>query len=360
MIIGPYVQLFDFDGAGDTFNVLYKSDRISVEYNDDLTGSVSVALDRADAPQGAMVHITISDTRLNLDPTGQDTWVLYLNDTLNPQLRDHTAAIADGATDYVFADDFDAVALGSDGHGNIDLPDALVVGERTGFGGLRAADADGNYIVFEETERNSGVFVSFIAADYSPINIGAEAFINAGITVEYAGASASVTVRDESTDIAITSDDFWNSGEPATVTVTAPNLDLNTMDDDDVTIKSELIPTIEIGDPITITDFNPKVDYVNYTSTTATHTTFALDNDGVNVPTDVTPGQEAGATANRTSINGLATTTQMFAPDGDDDDSDPDRLNPTTTATGMETDERPAIQIHYRRSQYRRRSSIHA
>ena len=49
-------------------------------------------------------------------------------------------------------------------------------------------------------------------------------------------------VRDESTDISITSDDFWNSGEPATVTVTAPNLDLNTKADDHVNRKSELIP----------------------------------------------------------------------------------------------------------------------
>ena len=336
----PYVQLFDFDGAGDTFNVLYDSDRISVEYADDLTGSASVALDRANAPLGAMVHITISDTRLNLDPTGQDTWVLYLNDTLNPQLRDHTADTPAAGASYTFADDFDEVNLGSDGHGNIDLPDELDVGERDRFMDLRTTADDGDYIVFEETERNSGIFVSFIAADFSPIEISDDAFVNSGITVEYAGESASVTVRDESTDIAITSDDFWNSGEPATVTVTAPNLDLNTMDSDDVTISSDLIPTIVIGDPITITDFTPQVDpYVNYTGDTgATHTVFTTETDGTVTEADPTTS-DVGEFVNRTSINGLSTTTQMFAPDGPDDDNDPDRLNPTTTANGMETDE---------------------
>ena len=110
-----------------------------------------------------------------------------------------------------------------------------------------------------ESKRPEGTpttFVSFVN-NISSIEIADNADINSRLTASYAGADATVTVRDESIDISITSDDFWNSGEPATVTVTAPNLDLNTKIDDDISIISDLIPTIEIGSPITIADFTP-------------------------------------------------------------------------------------------------------
>ena len=363
----PYVQLFDFDGAGDTFNVLYSSDRISVEYNDDLTGSVSVALDRANAPQGAMVHVTISDPRLNLDPTGKDVWLLYPNDGATPKLQEHDSDppdTGDHAGNRTIAENFNAVDLGSD-HGNIDL-DTLVVVERAGYEGIKAVNdeavdltadppvtADGDYVVFEETERNSGVFVSFVAADHSPINIDGEAFINAAITVEYAGESASVTVRDESTDIAITSDDFWNSGEPATVTVTAPNLDVNTMDDDHITIQSDLIPTIEIGDPITIDEFSFSDARVAWNTTGAAH----YNADG----TVLDPAIETGE---RVSILGLAKTTVTFkdsgsecepsaegivsCTDGDDEGSDVDQTGELTdTNSNNEIGDGDRIGLNY-------------
>ena len=75
----PFAQLFDFDGEGETLDVVYDNDSISVTFDDDLTDSVTVAFDRSNAPRGATIHITISDTRLNLDPTGDDVWTLDTN-----------------------------------------------------------------------------------------------------------------------------------------------------------------------------------------------------------------------------------------------------------------------------------------
>ena len=79
----PFVQLYDFDGiTTDTFDVVYNDDdTVTVAYDDDLTDSVVLSLDRANAPQGGTVHLTISDTRLNLDPTGSDEWILDTNHT---------------------------------------------------------------------------------------------------------------------------------------------------------------------------------------------------------------------------------------------------------------------------------------
>ena len=152
--------------------------------------------------------------------------------------------------------------------------------------------AESSTIKVTETGRNTDTFVSF-DANVSPIKIADDADINSRLTASYAGADATVTVRDESVDISITSDDFWNSGEPATVTVTAPNLDLNTKIDDDISIISDLIPTIEIGSPITIADF------------TAHDYGWLAETEGSN--TD--DGDDDTDTDDRVTILGLSTTT---------------------------------------------------
>ena len=71
-LTGPTSSCMTLHGiTTDTFDVVYNDDdTVTVTYDDDLTDSVALSLDRANAPQGAMVHLTISDTRLNLDPTG--------------------------------------------------------------------------------------------------------------------------------------------------------------------------------------------------------------------------------------------------------------------------------------------------
>ena len=293
----PFVQTYDFD-SGDEFEVVYGSDRVKVTYDDDLTDSVTLALDRTNVPQKGMVHITISDPRLNLDPTGQDSWLLYLNDAKTPQLVDND----DTESDRVAPAN---VTLGDAGHGDIDVPGELDVTPRADADPF--TDDDSKYIMFEETERNSGEFVSFVEDDSSPIGVSATADINSRVTVSYAGEDATLTVRDESTDISITSDDFWNSGEPATVTVEAPNLNLNTQTDDHVTIDSELIPTIMVGDPITIADFSFSKAEIAYNDADATHT--APNGDTLAVDTTDAPNELLNSeTDERISVKDLVTT----------------------------------------------------
>ena len=48
--------------------------------------------------------------------------------------------------------------------------------------------------------------------------------------------------------------------EEATVTLTNPDINLNTEVDENIEIDAEFVPTIEIGDPITIVDFTGYAD----------------------------------------------------------------------------------------------------
>ena len=109
-------------------------------------------------------------------------------------------------------------------------------------------------ITFTETGRNTNEFAT---DEVGPITLSEGADINSRVTASYAGEDVTLIVREESTDISITSsDDFWNSGEAATITVVAPDLNLDTMEDETLDQNSELVPTIKIGTPTTITDFD--------------------------------------------------------------------------------------------------------
>ena len=310
----PFVQLHDFASDPDgEFDVVYRDDeRVTLTYDDDLTDSVTVSLDRTNVPRNAVVHLTISDIRLNFDPTGDDKWVLNTDDGSARYIMQTGSDIANltpDATTELIPDLTDTTApevdLGGD-HGSLDLPVDLVITPTIANG----TEPELATIIIGESGRNTNVFDSF-TNNVSPINLDGEADINSRVTVAYAGADATLIVRDESTDIAITSDDFWNSGEPATVTVTAPNLDLNTKADNDVLIEtSELIPTIVVGSPITIDmfDINTEDADIEHDDTDGVvHYTLDTDNE-VSTLFDAAALADATAVTERYSVKGLVTT----------------------------------------------------
>ena len=56
---------------------------ITLHYEEDLDDLATVSVDRIGVPVGGQVHVTVSDFRLNLDPTGEDVWVMYADGTLH-------------------------------------------------------------------------------------------------------------------------------------------------------------------------------------------------------------------------------------------------------------------------------------
>ena len=76
-------QTFDdpvipFDDDSD-IDVVLGDETITLHYEEDLDGLATVSTDRAGAPIGGQVHVTVSDFRLNLDPTGADVWYMNAN-----------------------------------------------------------------------------------------------------------------------------------------------------------------------------------------------------------------------------------------------------------------------------------------
>ena len=67
------IQTFGFDGDVD---IASAARAITLNYDRDLDNLATVSVDRTGVPEGAEVHVTISDFRLNLDPTDNDVWFM--------------------------------------------------------------------------------------------------------------------------------------------------------------------------------------------------------------------------------------------------------------------------------------------
>ena len=66
----PCAHRIDFDDDSD-IDVVYGDETITLHYEEDLDDLATVSVDRTGVPVNGQVHVTVSDFRLNLDPTGR-------------------------------------------------------------------------------------------------------------------------------------------------------------------------------------------------------------------------------------------------------------------------------------------------
>ena len=111
-------------------------------------------------------------------------------------------------------------------------------------------------IIFEETGDNTGEFTANDVGDLPPLTLKESVQENEPVDISYAENDARLTVRTTESSITIAAADVWSSGEEATVTLTYPDLNLNTDADEDIEINDDYVPTIIIGNPTTIEDFS--------------------------------------------------------------------------------------------------------
>ena len=229
----PFVQVYDLDG--DVEITTDRDQSVTLDY-DDHSDIATISVDRNDVPAGGQVHITISDFQLNLDPTADDAWILN----------------ADGSFAY---NNVNATVEGGD-----DVPATIAFDGNNGVFGISGSDADmvvfdNDAMVIDETGTNTGVFESE-DGDISEISVSDDTASGKTFTVEYADDSQQVIVDDFDTIVDLIADGTWDSGEPLTVRLSSENLNINTLDDDDMGITDSTLPTMTFGTPLTITDFD--------------------------------------------------------------------------------------------------------
>jgi len=256
----PFIQTFDFT-QGDFDIILEQAgtdEIVTLDYNSaDLDDYSSLTLDRNSGPQGAQVHVTITDNQLNIDPTNEDVVVFNLVDatgavgtvTFSNGTR-MPAANTQMAFDNTFGDngvllvDYDATGVGT----NVLVNEATLDDTLLNY-----------YVVFVEDADNSGIFTNTDDNDDSNLDV---------LSTAKRGTTATFTYNDDSQSY-IVSNDFgtidmdessigveWNSGETLAVTLVDQDLNKNTLSDEDLTVQADntLIPSLQIGSPVSLSE----------------------------------------------------------------------------------------------------------
>lgn len=257
----PIIQLFSFN---DDVTIIYNkgggSQRVDLSYSD--IPNISLTLDRSGYPKGAEVFVTVNDMQLNQDPTDVDSWTFNINSTETTFYQAFTETgsnSGNGGSGLVNLNPYLAT-LGFEKNGNLRMNLGSVVTLETNQYQPSSFVTSGTIIynkivTLVESEPNSGIFHSFDFNDRSVIGISSSAPRGQSATIEYNSKSTSIITSDftASLSLGISSAQF-NPGQKTTITLVDNDQNLNPGADEDLDVfrSTAIIPTLQIGDPVTL------------------------------------------------------------------------------------------------------------
>ena len=213
-----------------------------------------IEIDRSAAPQGAEVHLTITDGQLNIDPTSEETIIFnYITGTAKYSVTGNSdLSTANGCDDNctLLINLNTNSATNSDGN-SVDVLERIATADD-----LLVASLE---LLFTETSANSGVWSNTDSSDNASLNVLTTAIRGTTATIDYNDSAQSFSVSTSTGTIDMdesTVGDEWNSGESMTITLTDGDLNLNTASDQTINFNSTNIPTIVTGSPVSATTAN--------------------------------------------------------------------------------------------------------
>ena len=278
----PFIQLYDLNPTGN----------VVVQYNkgggaqtttltfDTVDSFAGIELDRRTYPQGAQVHVTVTDTWLNIDPTDEDSWTWETNSTSSlagnayyqifdeagnmPGLNDSTNALevapVTSSDDLMQEDAVFKLTVDQQNSGRdvIELQDNA--------DSVRTVDGLDSPVTLTEQGPKSGVFGSYDESDDSVLRITEDARRGTSAVVDYNDSPTTVLVAHGTATIDIQpSNDDWASGEAIPVVLMDADANKNSRVDEDLTLSNPdtaLIPSLVTGDPFTLGEGNPGVIFL--------------------------------------------------------------------------------------------------
>jgi hypothetical protein len=280
----PFIQAFDFT-QGDFDIVLEQAgtdEVVRIDHNnEDLDDYASLTLDRNAASEGSDLFLLINDQQLNIDPTDEDVIMFKVSTLGNTGVS--TVAWTNGTIPWEWADagaiGADMVAMDRDIQGfgdngrlsiNINATESTVCvleKDATEDDTVIGTDTNFMYLIFYEDADNTGTFSNVDNDDNSNIDVVAGAIRGTTAVFDYNDTTQSFTVTNDFAVIDMdetTVGDEWNSGEALAITLTDQDLNKNTWLDEDLTLAdpsgqqagSDLIPSMQIGSPLSLTAGN--------------------------------------------------------------------------------------------------------
>lgn len=259
--VWPIIQLFSFS---DDVSIIYNkgggSQKIVLSYSD--IPNISLNIDRNGYPKGAEIFVTINDMQLNQDPTDVDSWTFNIDPTRATFYQAFTETgtnSGNGGLGLVNLNPY-LGSLGFEKNGNLGVNLDSVATLRTNRYQPSSFVTTGttiynNIITLVESESNSGIFRSFDFNDQSVIGISDSAPRGQSASIEYNSKSTSILTGDSTASLSLgISSTQFNPGQKATITLVDNDQNLNPGTDEDLDVfrSTAIIPTLQIGNPVTL------------------------------------------------------------------------------------------------------------
>jgi hypothetical protein len=264
----PLIQLYSFDDVTIQYNPGGGVQQVDLEYDE--IPNIALELDRDDYPKNSEVFVTVNDIQLNQDPTDEDSWTFNIDSPISVFYQAYDNSGRDAANGNVGLVDLKPHLsdLGFEDNGilpidvgnimelksNSEQPDTSVNDGTKTFSQILTLVEKGPY---------SGIFDNADNNDQSTIRIlnnaprgetGRIEYNDQSISVLSAFSTAAVSLEDEPTLTISDGLTPLKAGTefPIILVDGDQNINSGSRDDLDIFRDTSIIPTLEIGNPITL------------------------------------------------------------------------------------------------------------
>ncbi len=262
----PLIQLFSFDDVTIQYNAGGNPQSVTLQYDDSI--NISMNLDRDLYPKNSEVFLTLNDFQLNQDPTDEDSWTFKINSpvtTFYQAYDDSGSNSANGNAGLVNLIPY-LSNLGFQDNGKLLVTLGNIIELKSNDEQPNTSVSDGlstfsQIVTLVESGPNSGLFDSADDNDESVIAIldnaprgqtGEIEYNQKSITVLTGSSTSSVSISEPI--LTIGSSQSLKPGTKFPVDLFDPDQNINSgsKDDLDVFRDTSLIPTLKIGNPVTL------------------------------------------------------------------------------------------------------------
>jgi hypothetical protein len=269
----PLIQLFSFNNdVKIQYNAGGNPQSVLLQYDD--STNISTSLDRALYPQNSEVFLTVNDFQLNQDPTDEDSWTFNINSTMATfyQAYDSSgSSSANGNTGLVnLIPHLSNLGFKDNGKLSITLGNIMKLKSNdkqpsTFVNGGIPVNSFSKIVTLVENGPNSGIFDNVDDSNKSLITILADAPRGQTGQITYNQKSISVLTGSSTSSISINKP-VLTVGDgsvlkpgtkfPVVLVDSDQNQNSGIRDHLDVFRDTSLVPTIKIGNPITLATAN--------------------------------------------------------------------------------------------------------
>ena len=263
----PLIQLYSFDDVVIQYNPGGPSQQVLLEYDE--IPNISMGIDRDLYPENAEVFLSVNDFQLNQDPTDEDSWTFDVGSTPSVfyQAFDESGSnSANGTSGLVDLIPY-LSNIGFEDNGQILINKNSVIELQSNGEQPSTFVSDGTVsyseiITLVENGPNSGIFDNGDDNDQSTLGIlndaprgqaGTITYDKKSISILTGSSSASVSLDEPALTIGYVSQSLKPGTKyPVVLVDSDQNINSGSRDHLDVFRSSALIPSITIGNPLTL------------------------------------------------------------------------------------------------------------